>query len=128
MGEFELYWRSLQADHESYERCALGLKAAVLLSWPWAIGRVGLLALTASLLLAWLLEAIWRTGQARLARQLLALEQSQANAAQKLPRLYLDFAAQRGSSQQLVKEYLRQALKPTVAWLYPALVGLSWWL
>lgn len=122
-------WSALHQDTEGAERAALWLKlAAIALSALAPL--LGLELLPSLLLLAvlWLQEAIVRTGQARLVTRLLEVEallrgQPQAGAG---CQLYSRWQAARGSSAGLLAEYLRHALRPTVAFPYAVLLALCW--
>lgn len=125
MNELAHQWRQLHQDHEVYERQAFWLKLLLLAGWTLTVSSLPPLLWSLSIGLAWLLEAIWRTGQARLGRHLLKLEQA-LNQNGPEPWLYQDFEQARGGARQLISEYLCQGLKPSVLWLYPILLGATW--
>ena len=117
-------WAVLQQQYDSYEKFSLLIKL-------FAIGLLATLLfspsqplLIALLLLAWLQDAIWKTFQARIEARLQVIEE--ALAAQQPPsetvayQYNRQFAQHRPGLAGLVGEYLRQALRPTVA--YPHLV------
>lgn len=112
-------WAVLQNNIEQFERHTLLIKllAVVLATQLTLFGSAGLAIAAVGIL--WLQEAIFRTSQARLGARILKLE-SQADAAAH--QLHTEWAAQRPGTVGLVVEYLKQALRPTVAFPYPVLV------
>jgi len=112
-------WATLQNNIETYERQALWVKllAIVLaaqlgwLGWP-------LLGM-AMVLVLWLQEAIFRTSQSRLGERILELEQHPQT---RSHQLHTAWQAKRPGTLGLVREYLAQSLRPTVAFPYPVLV------
>ncbi len=112
-------WVALQQDHERYEASALLVKlvAVVLatlgiaLSWP-------ALAAILPLPVLWLQEGILRTSQSRLGERLLRIESGASDAY----RLHTEWQAGRPGVVGLVAEYVRNALRPTVAFPYAVLL------
>ena len=126
-------WLTLQRQYERYESgglhiklfavalTALGLMAA--LPAAWLCGLVALL---------WLQEGIYRTFQSRLGQRIRRVEQlirQVASAPSTCPQqgaafqLHSEWLASRRAALGLVREYLRSACRPTVA--YPYLLLLS---
>ncbi|MFG6467549.1 hypothetical protein [Roseateles sp. BYS87W] len=113
-------WLALQSQHEPYEAWALAVKLAgvAVALWAPSIGlAVGALALL------WLQEGVLKTFQARLGARLLAVEAGLRSGAPAM-QLHSDWLAQRPRGLGLVREYLRSAMRPTVALPYPLLMGL----
>lgn len=112
-------WAVLQNNIEHYEHLAVGIKLIAIvmaaqlgwLGWPW-LGAVIVLVL-------WLQEAIIRTSQSRLVDRILALEQAPPSTPH---RLHTEWQAKRAGMLGLIREYLAQSLRPTVAFPYPVLV------
>lgn len=119
-------WSVLQRDHERYEMNALWLKALAFgLCFVALAVVVDLLLVGALIALIWLQEAIVRTGQARLGQRLLLIEAQlkRVSAAPVLAfQLHSDWLAGRGGLLRLVREYAVNALRPTVAFPYVALL------
>ncbi len=124
-------WLLLQQQAERQEHHALQIKllAVVLAAIGWIVDEPVLIAALVSLL--WLQEAIGRTQQARLVDYLLQLETAigsgQVMAPMQLNRRWL---AARGGVSQLLREYARHGLRPTVLFPYAPLLGLPvlmWW-
>ena len=120
-------WMTLQNNHEHYERGALQLKLVTVV-FAFALLAVNLPALIVALVVAalWLQEGIYLTSQSRLGARLLALEGLIRGDESAVPfQLHTEWQAARPSAGGLLREYLSNALRPTVAYPYIALlVGL----
>ncbi|MBT9492447.1 MAG: hypothetical protein IV107_08865 [Paucibacter sp.] len=118
-------WLALQANHEQYERAALGVKLLAVALCAVAFGARWLWVL---MLVLWLQEAIFKTFQARLGARLLRIEallrEADARPAQAM-QLHSDWLTARPRGTALLGEYARSALRPTVAFPYPLLVLLT---
>ncbi|WP_457418947.1 hypothetical protein [Roseateles sp. P5_E7] len=118
-------WLALQSQHERYEALALGVKLAAFA----AVVLVPDPRITLPLLaLMWLQEGVLKTFQGRLGDRLLAIEpalKSGADAAAM--QLHSDWAARRLRGLGLVAQYLKSALRPTVALPYPLLMAVCLW-
>ena len=117
-------WLLLQRQHEAYEFAALAVKGVAVLV------MLGLLAFDATfviplLAVLWLQEAIIKTFQSRLGARLLRVEQSLREGTGEAMQLHTEWQASRPSGPALVGEYLRHACRPTVAFLYLALLALA---
>jgi hypothetical protein len=119
-------WLALQGQYERYETLALGVKLAafiVVIFVPDPRVTLPLLALL------WLQESVLKTFQGRLGDRLLAIEpalKSGADAAAM--QLHSDWATSRPrGGAGLVLQYLKSALRPTVALPYPLLMAVSFW-
>jgi hypothetical protein len=124
-------WMLLQNQYDSYEKYSLVIKLLAMIVFycshiSEAIGWIILILLT----VFWLQDAIWKTFQSRIEFRLLALEEALSDSQTDLKSNFLafqfnrDFIAKRPSQFGLVKEYLLQALRPTVAFPYVVLIGL----
>jgi len=122
-------WSLLQNQFDSYEKHSLLIK----------LFSVGILApayftdhlstfILCLLLILWLQDAIWKTFQSRIDVRLLQLEaylsnednlENPAGKAFQFNSLYLQ---NRPSSVGLIKEYLSQALRPTIAFPHLLLI------
>lgn len=129
---FAREWVVLQTQHEQYEFVALGIKlVAVCL---FAIGlSLGLLAelVGLSMLVLWIQDAICKTFQARVGQRLLQLERQLAGAAEasgQAFQLHTGWLATRQNLAGLLGEYLRSALRPTVAFPYGVLLVVTLYL
>lgn len=115
-------WLALQAQHERYEGLALAVKLAAFAAVAVVPGAKLALALLA---LLWLQEAVLKTFQARLGDRLLAVEAGlKSGEGVAAMQLHSDWQARRPRGGALLAEYLRSALRPTVALPYPLLMAL----
>lgn len=120
-------WCLLQNQYDSYEKCALLIKllAITLFSVGLMVNRLDLwFALI--LLTIWLQDAIWKTFQARIEARLLHLESiiaSDKRAGGTVPpanayQFHSDYLQSRARGPAIITEYLRQAVRPTIAYPY----------
>ena len=117
-------WMTLQNNHEHYERGALALKvvtvvfafALLALNLPvWVVAGV-----EATL---WLQEGVYRTSQSRLGLRLLVLEGLIEGNRPGVPfQLHTQWQAARPGAGGLLREYVGNALRPTVAYPYVVLL------
>jgi len=136
--ELAAEWCLLQNQLDSYEKHSLLIKlfSIGLLAAGYFSNQLSVFVLLL-LLVLWLQDAIWKTFQSRIEQRLLQLErflatqpsENSANngsdensAAYQFNTLYLQ---NRPSSIGLIKEYLTQALRPTIAFPHVALVALT---
>ena len=119
-------WITLQNNFEQYEKWCLWIKLmAVALTAASMMGLLPWKGATVLLLMLWLQEGILRTSQSRLGAHLLQLEQRHAQHADMAAgalTLHTEWQANRPGIVGLVAEYLRNALRPTVAYPYALLV------
>jgi hypothetical protein len=122
-------WAVLQQQYDSYEKFSLLIKL-------FAIGLLATLLFTSAqpllialLLLLWLQDAIWKTFQARIDARLQVVEEGLAAHAPSPESLAFQynrqFALERPGPAGLLGQYLRQALRPTVAYPHLLLVMLA---
>lgn len=117
-------WTTLQNNHEHYECCALALKLATFV-FAFALLAVNLPTLIVALVVAalWLQEGIYRTSQSRLGQRLLVLENLIKGKEPGMPfQLHTQWLAARPGVGGLLREYLNNALRPTVAYPYAVLI------
>ena len=125
-------WSLLQNQFDNYEKYSLLIKLS-------AIGLLAVAYLLNNLtdfvffllLILWFQDAIWKTFQSRIETRLLQLEdylsceellENNDAKAYQLNSLYLK---NRPSSVGLIKEYLRQAIRPTIAYPHVLLLLMS---
>jgi len=78
------------------------------------------------ILVLWLQEGIWRTVQARTCERLLIVEKMLKEPGdQAAMQFYSNWEASRPSAAGLIKEYLLNAVRPTVAYPYIILLGVD---
>ena len=115
-------WLALQAQHERYEALALVVKLAAFAATVLVQDNTLALALLA---LLWLQEAVLKTFQGRLGDRLLVVEAAvKAGSDAPAMQLHSDWLASRPSGLGMIGEYLKRALRPTVALPYPLLMVL----
>ena len=131
--ELQAEWQLLQGQFDSYEKFSLIIKLVAICTFVAFIitqGSLVLFAITFATL--WLQDAIWKTFQARIEHRILAIESALATSTQLVPfQFNRDFAAQRPGVVGLVVEYIKAALKPTVAYPHGLIILvtlLSGWL
>ena len=122
-------WTTLQNNHESYERSALLIKlvAVVLSALVWGAGLVPEVS-GALVLMLWCQEAVLKTWQNRLADRLTGIEAmfgGKTGGADLPFQLHSQWLAQRSGLRGLLLEYVRSAIRPTVAFPYVALLLLT---
>lgn len=126
-------WITLQNQFDSYEKCSLVIKLFNVL-----IGCILVFVVDAGLwplivvATLWLQDGIWKTFQSRIGQRLEVVEQ----AIQDIPHHIPESASQMGMQFNLawnqsrplavglVSEYIKQALKPTVAYPHVVLMAL----
>jgi hypothetical protein len=117
-------WTTLQNNHEHYERGALALKVVTVV-FAFALLAVNLPALIVASVVAalWLQEGIYRTSQSRLGQRLLVLESLISGNESAVPfQLHTQWQAARPGVGGLLREYVGNALRPTVAYPYVVLI------
>jgi len=119
-------WKTLHQDFERYDRYSLLIKLSAVLSSLLIVGlAINLWIAIIFILVIWLQEGIWRTVQARTAERLLALEEMiKSDNHKSAMQFYSNWEATRHSAVGLIKEYLLNALRPTVAYPYIVLLGI----
>lgn len=117
-------WSLLQNQFDSYEKYSLLIKLAniAILSAVYITNRPGIFVVFL-LLALWLQEAIWKTFQSRIEARLLKIEACMLNGGDTKPfQFNSEFLKDRPGNAALISEYLRQALRPTVAFPHALLV------
>lgn len=113
-------WLALQAQHERYEALAVGVKLVAFAATVLVPDNTLALAMLA---LLWLQEAVLKTFQGRLGERLLVVEAGlKAGSDVAAMQLHSDWLASRPRGLELIAQYLKSALRPTVALPYPLLM------
>ena len=117
-------WLAIHAEIERYERWSLLIKlaavAVVLLSTITTFSWTKVLMLV---LVLWLQDGIWKTFQGRSEAFILKLESESGDT--NPYSLYSDWQNSRRGAAGLIAEYVKSALRPTVAYPYLALSALT---
>lgn len=118
-------WQTLHNNCQQSESLGLVIKLVTLLVCvAGLVFALHPLLITLLILILWLQEAIWKTFQGRIEQRLLAIEAAYSDDAEnQLLNLYSHWRDSRPGSAALLKEYLRNALRPTVAYPYVLLSG-----
>lgn len=115
-------WLALQAQHERYEGLALTVKLVAFVAVVVVPDSTLALALLA---LLWLQEGVLKTFQARLGDRLLVVEAGiKSDGGAVAMQLHSDWQAHRPRGAGLIAQYVKSALRPTVALPYPLLMAL----
>lgn len=123
-------WITLQDNHEQYEKGCLLIKlfaiALCAVGFMFALHEFVMVLL---LLVLWLQEGIFRTSQARLGVRIMRVENAlkdvdsdNESGAIAAFQLHSEWRAARPSGLGLLFEYVSNALRPTVAFPYAALL------
>jgi len=128
MSKLENEWTILHADIERYERNSLYIKlTAVLVSLISMLMGLNVFLAVLLLMILWLQDGIWKTFQNRLVSRIVNLEDQIKRSTNDDDgmQLYSQWENQRQGVLGLVREYLKNALKPTVAYPYVVLILLA---
>jgi len=120
-------WEILHKDHERYDRYGLLVKLTAVLACLLSLGlEISLWLALAFILVLWLQEGIWRTVQARTGERLLSIEKMlEVSGDQSAMQFYSNWEANRPGMAGLIKEYLLNSIRPTVAYPYIILLGIN---
>jgi hypothetical protein len=125
--DFQHEWITLQTQYDSYEKYSLVIKLfnVVLTCLLLFVFHVGSWTLPIVAII-WLQDGIWKTFQNRIATRLYIVEKAltgeQNQQAMQFNSTWLD---SRSGVTALVKEYLGQSCKPTVAYPHAVLLVMS---
>jgi len=149
---FTKEWQLLQNQYDSYEKYSLLIKLFSVATLLFSLAvQLPTLLVTLLVMVIWLQEGIWKTFQARIEQRLITIEHSlQKQSLDKvkningttdtvgsretimetdnLPLAFQynsEFLKQRPSTLGLIKEYMLNALRPTVAFPHAVLVLLA---
>ena len=116
-------WKYLHSDIERYEKWSLIIKLTTISTVLIAYGlSINVLIIVIFILIFWLQDAIWKTYQARLSEHVIYVEKHASD--EQMYSLYSHYEANRPGGAALIVEYLKTALRPTVAFPYSILLVL----
>jgi hypothetical protein len=122
-------WAILQDSHEQYERTSLLIKLGGIALFVVCLAlSLDVVVSLLLMLILWIQEAVYRTSQSRLGRRILRIEQlmgQDAPAAGAPYQLHSEWLAARPGFAGLLAEYGRNMLRPTVAFPYVVLMGIT---
>jgi hypothetical protein len=126
-------WCLLQTQFDSYEKHSLYIKLASIFITLIAIAfKIQIVVILIFLLILWLQDGIWKNFQSRIETRLLQIENLIAkestqdnNTTQSAESFQFnsEFLKSRTAGLSLIKEYLKQSLRPTVAFPHIVLIG-----
>ena len=123
-------WVTLQNNYEQYEKMALFIKlTSVVLFFIGLIMSVDGVLSGLMVLVLWLQEGIWKTYQSRIGDRILMIESAikqGENAKEDAFQLHSVWQAGRPGMLGLVREYLTNSVRPTVAYPYGLLILINW--
>ncbi len=122
MNDLQNEWAIIHSDIEKYERFSLTIKLfSVLVSTLLIAYVVDKWIAVVLILVLWLQDGIWKTFQKRLEARIVYIEQELQNKTDENSmafQLYSQWEDNRQGVAGLIKEYLTNAAKPTVAYPY----------
>ena len=120
-------WQTLHTSCDRSEALALGIKLlAVMICLATIFVPQSSLYISVILAVLWLQEAIWKTFQGRTEQRLLAIEKAWAdNDNSSALCFYSHWTESRSGVMTLLKEYLSNAVRPTIAYPYSVLIVIS---
>jgi len=124
--DFQNEWGVLHGDIEKYEKFSLVIKLFSVFISVFSVAFVanGWIVMTVIFVL-WLQDGIWKTFQKRLETRIVFIERKLKNEPDKdymAFQLYSQWEGKRQGVVGLLKEYLLNSIKPTVAYPYAFLV------
>ncbi|MDO6428582.1 hypothetical protein Q4489_16335 [Thalassotalea sp. 1_MG-2023] len=118
-------WQLLQNQCDSYEKHALLIKLVCIfmLFIAFVFNEISMY-LVLFILLMWGQESIWKTYQSRIEQRIITLEQAivDPTSSTQAYQYQREFLANRPSQLTLIKTYLQQSIRPTVAYTYLGLL------
>lgn len=128
MNDLKKEWAILHGDIEKYERFSLVIKLCSVLVSVLCIAYLFYIWLSvAFILVLWLQDGIWKTFQKRMEARILFIEnklKDNADDNSEAFQFYSQWENTRQGIVGLVKEYLSNSVKPTVAYPYVILISL----
>ncbi len=119
-------WIILHGDIEKYEKFSLVIKLVSVLVSVFSMAFIANKWIAVAVILVlWLQDGIWKTFQKRLETRVVFIEKKLKNASDEdhmAFQLYSQWGDKRQGVVGLVKEYLSNSIKPTVAYPYAFLV------
>jgi len=122
--EFKTEWCLLQNQFDSYEKHSLYIKLlSVIVLLAAVISDVTSIITVLVLMVLWLQDAIWKTFQSRLEPRLLQIEKYISEKSEESAfQFNSEYHRSRLSGISLINEYVRQSIRPTVAFPHIVLI------
>ena len=121
-------WNTLHNNVEQSEALALLIKLiAVMVCLLGIVLSLSVHVIALLLLVLWFQESIWKTFQSRTESRLLDVEQAWTDGNEALAlSFYSNWVASRPGHKALLRDYLSNLARPTVAYPYLALIPLAY--
>jgi len=122
--EFKTEWCLLQNQFDSYEKHSLYIKLlSIIVLLTAEISDVVNIFIVLLLVVLWIQDAIWKTFQSRIESWLLQIEKYISEESEEnVFQFNSEYHRVRLSGLSLINEYVRQAIRPTVAFPHIALI------
>jgi len=126
MNDFQNEWIIIHSNIEKYESFSLIIKLFSIFTCTLSIASsINPFVTILIILVLWLQDGIWKTFQHRLESRILIIEDNIENKVNNNSfQLYSEWQKNRSSAVKLIKEYILNSLKPTVAYPYIILIAL----
>lgn len=122
MNKFQQEWSILHKDIEKYERLSLKIKLFTVLICVLCVAySINVIFSIILIAILWLQEGIWKTFQKRMELRIVFIEQQlnkETDENDSAFQFYSQWDENRAGVVGLVKEYIKNSLKPTVAYPY----------
>ncbi len=120
-------WQVLQNQYFEYEKYSLLVKLlSIVFTVLFTVWGIPFWMIESIIAVLWMQDAIWKTFQTRTGKRILSIEQLIAtNLEQPSHQFHSEWLENRTNGTQLIFEYLKHALKPTVAYPYALLIMIS---
>lgn len=124
--DFKTEWCLLQNQYDSYEKHSLYIKLlSVIITTTVVVSGAPSIFTLLLVLVLWLQDGIWKTFQSRIEPRLMQIEKHIAEGSEAPAfQFNSEYQSARLSGSSLVREYIRQAVRPTVAFPYLVLMGI----
>jgi len=124
INKFKTEWCLLQNQFDSYEKHSLYIKLlSVIVLLVAEISDVISVFIVLVLMVLWLQDAIWKTFQSRIEQRLLQIEKYISEESEESEcQFNSEYHSVRLSGLSLINEYVRQSIRPTVAFPHIVLV------
>lgn len=122
--KYEAEWCLLQSQFESYEKHSLYIKlSSILILFISGILSISTTSVFLILLVLWLQDAIWKTFQSRIEPRLFQIERNIREEAEGSEfQFNSEYQLVETSGLSKIQEYVKQAVRPTVAFPHVALL------
>ncbi len=122
--DFKAEWCLLQNQFDSYEKNSLYIKCVnIIVYFSALIVDVISISIVPVLMVLWLQDGIWKTFQSRIESRLLQIERIIAQTgAENAFQFNSEYQKTSLSGMSLVGEYVKQSVRPTVAFPHVVLV------